>query len=364
MDKDKNLQEAFDILDENPYATYLSNSTLTNVDTWFDTGSYALNAIISGKLKEGGVPKGRVVILAGETGTGKTLLINKILGLAQRQGIHPVIFDSEFAVDSQSAINVGLDPEKTKYIPVDTIEGLRNTISKFLDKVIENGLQGKFIISIDSLGNLSSEKEQQDIQKDKAAADMGSRAKGIKSLLRTLTLKAGQAGVTVLISNHTYSDPVAMYPSIIKNQSGGSGPLYMASVIVQLAKKNEKADTDSVDEILPEAKNYSGATLRALTVKNRFVPPFLEASLYLNFLKGLDKYSGLFEMAVNHGILIQTGSTFTMPDGTKLGYRKNFVNENFYEEVIIPGLETILSEKYKYSNNQPIEKEIIDEEVE
>ena len=347
----KSLQDVFEVLDETPYSTFLSENTLSNVDTWYDTGSYALNAIISGKLKDGGVPKGRVIIFAGETGTGKTLLINKILGLAQKQGVHPVIFDSEFAVDAESAKAVGLDPTTTKYVPVDTVEGLRNNLSKFLDKVIESKMQGKFIISIDSLGNLSSEKEQQDMAKDKAAADMGSRAKGIKSLLRTLTLKAGQAGVTVLISNHTYSDPVALYPSLIKNQSGGSGPLYMASVIVQLAKKNEKSEDDK-DEILPEARNYSGATLRALTTKNRFVPPFLEASLYLNFLKGLDKYSGLFDMAVNHGIILQTGSTYTMPDGTKLGYKKNFINEKFYEEVILPGLEKILSEKYKYSQNQ------------
>jgi RecA/RadA recombinase len=347
----KSLQDVFEVLDETPYSTFLSDNTLSNVDTWYDTGSYALNAIISGKLKDGGVPKGRVIIFAGETGTGKTLLINKILGLAQKQGVHPVIFDSEFAVDAESARAVGLDPETTKYVPVDTVESLRNSISKFLDKVIENKMQGKFIISIDSLGNLSSEKEQQDIAKDKAAADMGSRAKGIKSLLRTLTLKAGQAGVTVLISNHTYADPVALYPSLIKNQSGGSGPLYMASVIVQLAKKNEKSEDDK-DEILPEARNYSGATLRALTTKNRFVPPFLETSLYLNFLNGLDKYSGLFDMAVNHGIILQTGSTYTMPDGTKLGYKKNFINDKFYEEVILPGLEKILLEKYKYSNSK------------
>jgi len=345
----KDVLDVLEVLDDSPYATFLSENTLSNVDTWYDTGSYALNAIVSGKLKDGGVPKGRVIIFAGETGTGKTLLINKILGLAQKQGIHPVIFDSEFAVDAESAKNVGLDPETTKYVPVDTVEGLRNSISKFLDKVIENKLQGKFIISIDSLGNLSSEKEQQDMLKDKTASDMGSRAKGIKSLLRTLTLKAGQAGTTVLISNHTYSDPVALYPSLIKSQSGGSGPLYMASVIIQLAKKNEKSENDD-DEILPEAKNYSGATLRALTVKNRFVPPFLEASLYLNFLKGLDKYSGLFEMAVNHGIIIQGGATYSLPDGTKLGYRKNFVNEKFYEETIIPKLEEILKDKYKYSH--------------
>jgi hypothetical protein len=122
----------------------------------------------------------------------------------------------------------------------------------------------------------------------------------------------------------------------------------MASVIVQLAKKNEKAETDE-EEILPEARNYAGATLRALTTKNRFLPPFLETSLYLNFLNGLDKYSGLFDMAVNHGIIIQTGSTYTMPDGKKLGYKKNFINKEFYETIIMPQLETVLKEKYKYS---------------
>lgn len=361
MENSKQLQNVFEAFEDSPYASFLSENTLSNVETWYDTGSYALNAIISGRLKDGGVPKGRVIIFAGETGTGKTLLINKILGIAQKQGVHPVIFDSEFAVDAESAKAVGLDPVTTKYVPVDTVEGLRNTVSKFLDKVIANKMQGKFIISIDSLGNLSSEKEQQDIIKDKFAADMGSRAKGIKSLLRTLTLKAGQAGVTVLISNHTYSDPVALYPSMIKNQSGGSGPLYMASVIVQLAKKNEKVEADD-QEILPEAKNYAGATLRALTTKNRFVPPFLETSLYLNFLNGLDKYSGLFDMAVNHGLIIQTGATYTKPDGTKLGYKKNFINEEFYEENIMPQLETILNEKYKYS--QPLIEDQVESKTE
>jgi hypothetical protein len=54
-------------------------------------------------------------------------------------------------------------------------------------------------------------------------------------------------------------------------------------------------------------------------------------------------------MAVNHSIILQTGSTYTMPDGKKLGYKKNFINKEFYEEVILPGLEQILAEKYKYS---------------
>lgn len=163
--------------DINPEAAFLSENTLSNVDTWYDTGCYALNAIISGKIRDGGIPKGRIVVFAGETQTGKTLLINKILGLAQKQGLYPVIFDSEMSVDAESGKNVGLDPEKTKYCPVYTVDECKNQISKFLDNVIERKAQGKFIISIDSLGNLAGSKEVADIEKDKSVADMGLRAK-------------------------------------------------------------------------------------------------------------------------------------------------------------------------------------------
>jgi hypothetical protein len=91
-------------------------------------------------------------------------------------------------------------------------------------------------------------------------------------------------------------------------------------------------------------------------VKNRFVPPFLECEAYLNFKKGLDKYSGLREMAVNHGVIEQTGSTFVLPSekegvpGKKLGYYKNWKNdEKLWEEHILPELEKKLKAQYSYS---------------
>jgi len=160
-----------------------------------------------------------------------------------------------------------------------------------------------------------------------------------------------------------------MYPTLVKKQSGGSGPIYMASLLVQLASRSEKQDDkNDNDKMLPEAKNYSGVTLRALTVKNRFVPPYLEAEMYLNFLTGLDKYGGILGMAVNHGVIIQTGSTYTLPDGTKLGYFSKFKDDtNFWDNKIIPQIEKIIKEKYKYGNsstNASIENddELSDEE--
>ena len=78
-----------------------------------------------------------------------------------------------------------------------------------------------FIISIESLGNLAADKEVADAEKGKFAADMGLRAKALKSMMRLLTYKAAKTGTTILFSNHTYDDPAALFPSLVKNQSGG-----------------------------------------------------------------------------------------------------------------------------------------------
>ena len=101
MDKDV-LSALNEIDDINPFATFLSDSTLSRVGGWVDTGSYVLNAIISGSI-HGGIPKGRVTMLAGESMTGKSLFVQKILAKAQQEGLIPVIFDTENAIDPEGA---------------------------------------------------------------------------------------------------------------------------------------------------------------------------------------------------------------------------------------------------------------------
>jgi RecA/RadA recombinase len=358
--KDLDASGVFESLDKlNPESTYLSENALSNVDTWYDTGCYALNAIISGSCRDGGVPKGRLIGFSGPSQSGKSYIINKILANAQKRGVYPVIFDTEFAIDDGCTTGVGLDPTRTKYVPVYTVEQCRNQVVSFLDSIVAKGMQGRFIISIDSLGNLASQKEVDDAAKDKSASDMGTRAKGMKSMMRILTYKAGISGTTILFSNHTYDDPAALHPTLVKQAAGGSGPQYMASILVQLANKKERQDEKNEgDEMLPESRNYSGSTLRFLTTKNRFIPPFLQAEIYLNFKTGLDKYSGITEMAVNHGVLTQTGATFQIgmdseckkwKTGDKIGYKKNWSKDlELWENFIIPELDKKLEIAYKY----------------
>lgn len=358
---------AFKTIDDlNPDATFLNESALSNISSFIDTGSMALNSIISGSLY-GGVPSGRVTGFSGPTSCGKTYIINRILANAQKAGRYVVIWDTENAVDNKGATNMGIDTSKVKYCPVETVEQCRNQISQFLDTVIEKQLKGQFIISIDSLGNLVSTKEMNDVAAGKDAADMGTRAKGLKSMLRVLTHKAAKADVPILFSNHIYENPAAMFPSLVKQQSGGSGPLYMSSVLVQMAVKNEKTSggssgsREAVEDTTPLSKDINGVTLRVLTTKNRVVPPFMETEMYLNFKTGLAKYSGLLDMAVGYGIVVQNGATFALADGTKLGYYKSWRQDEEVWNHILPQLEAKLQSELQYKKESITQEPILED---
>lgn len=352
-DFDKHTLDCLNAIDKvNPFATYLEDSTLSRVAGWIDTGSYVLNAIMSGSL-HGGIPKGRVTMLAGESMTGKSLFVQKILANAQKEGLIPVIFDTENAIDPEGATRLGLDISKVKYVPCVTIEQTRNALFKFLTSIKEKGLEGKFIVAIDSLGNLQSELEHSRMGKDSTSADMGSKARAMKSLMQTCTNLGAVTQTTILCTNHVYDDPAALFPTIEKHMPGGKSIVYLPSVTVQLARKPVKSDGGKTfdGETAVGQKNYAGIIIRALTRKNRFVKQYLEGEMFLSFESGLDRYYGLINLAVGVGALVQTGSTYQLPDGTKIGYYKSFRKDiDLWENTILPVVEERIKDEWSYSN--------------
>ena len=323
---------------------------MSNVTEWIDTGCMALNAIISGSLY-GGVPMGRITGFAGPQACGKTLMVNKIMANAQKKGMHVVYFDTENALDKNTAENLGCDSTKIKHCPIEIIEDCRNQMVKFLKTVVEKGLQGKVIIAIDSLGNLISTREAKIIDDGKDSADMGARAVSLKSMLRAITHAAAKANCPIIFTNHTYDNPGALYPTLVKSQSGGSGPLYMSSVLVQMATKQERVsrsdNKNATEDVTPLSKDVNGLTMRALTTKNRFIPPFLECEMYLNFRSGISKYSGLLEMAEGYGVIQKQGHRHAIGEEI-LGFYKDWKDNDDIWSKILPKLEDKLQTELKF----------------
>lgn len=384
MAKEKDIvDEIFASVDAlNEDASLLADATLSNVDEWIDTGCMALNAIISGSLFKG-IPRGRITGISGPSQSGKTLICKKIIACAQKMGYFAAVFDTEVAVDGVGAEHLGVDSKRVKHYPVETVEQCRNQIVRWLDNVIEYKKKNpnkpvKMIGIIDSLGNLASTKELEDAAKGKDAADMGLRAKALKSMLRCITYKAAKAGVPIVFTNHTYDNPAESTPQLVKIQSGGKGAIYLASILIQLDVKQEKNDevkekmkkmfakkngkdyvepdkddnAEPVNDTIAISHNINGVTLSALTVKNRFIPPFLKTSIYLNFKTGLDKYAGLLDMAQAFNIVVPSGPVWKWVDTDEsAGYRKDFEQDPEFWKKLLPKLETTLNRELTYNNS-------------
>ena len=84
--------------------------------------------------------------------------------------------------------------------------------------------------------------------------------------------------------------------------------------------------------------------------------------MYLSFDKGLNKYFGLLDLAVGLGAVIQTGSTYQLPDGKKLGYYSKWKDDQtLWDETIIPVVEDKIKSEWKYGSGS--EEEDIPDEV-
>jgi RecA/RadA recombinase len=168
------------------------------------TGSYSLNALLSGSIY-GGIPNNKVTALAGEPSTGKTFYTINICRQFLRDNPKGFIFyfESESAISKQMLEDRDVDVKRIAIVPVATIQEFRTQAIKILDKYTETKNESPMLFVLDSLGNLSTEKEINDMSEGKDTRDM-TRAQLIRGAFRVLTLKLGKAKVALIVTNHVY----------------------------------------------------------------------------------------------------------------------------------------------------------------
>jgi len=284
---------------------------------WVHTGNYGLNKIISGDFLRG-YPMGKTMVLAGESGSGKTYMACSIMKHAQAQGILPVILDSESAIDKGFLERAGVDPSEDKllYFGVSTVQQCQNLISKVLkglDSIPEEERQ-PILFVIDSLGMLLTEKEEKEFVAGVMKSDMGSKAKQLRLFFRMITNQIAKYDAGVIATNHTYKGS-DMFGNSITNISGGEGLIYAASIVLMIAKKELK---DS-----PMAPT-DGIYIKTKCLKTRFAQPFQKINMEVPYNGGLDPYSGLLEIFVQNGLIEQNKAWYTVPSTGQKFQKKAF----------------------------------------
>ena len=176
---------------------------------WVSTGNYALNYLISNDFNKG-VPLGKVTVLAGESGAGKSYICSgNLIKHAQEQGIFVVLVDSENALDEAWLKALGVDTNEDKLLKLNMamIDDVARTISEFMKeyKTMDEETRPKVLFVIDSLGMLLTPTDVNQFEAGEMKGDMGRKPKALTSLVRNCVNMFGSYNVGMVCTNHTYA---------------------------------------------------------------------------------------------------------------------------------------------------------------
>lgn len=296
-------------------AEILSESKTAIIKDYINTGSYILNACMTGSLFKG-VPTGRVLTLAGEPGAGKSFLAVSICREAQKKGYTPIYMDSEGAIDREFVERLGCDSSKFVIKQVTTISEVSTFMANLLQKVNEypEDKRPKLVFVLDSLGNLTSSKELTDTLEANAKRDM-TKQQEVKALFRTNATALAKAQAPMIVCSHIYKTMDLFSKNVV---SGGSGIQYNSSLTLMLstAKLDDK-ESDKIAEGKVGDFTKTGVIVTAKPEKSRFTIP-QKVKFQIPFFKAPNPYVGLEPYITweNSGIL--EGILLTKKDYDKL----------------------------------------------
>ena len=312
-----------------------------DITDYVDTGSYIVNALVSGSLF-GGLPSNKVTALAGESSTGKTFfalsVVRNFLDANPTGGV--IYFETESAISRDMIESRGIDSKRMIIMPVATIEEFRTQACRILDKYLKEPKDERvpMMFVLDSLGMLSTTKEMEDVANDKQVRDM-TKSQLIKGAFRVLTLKLGQAQVPMIVTNHTY-DVIGSYVPT-KEMGGGTGLKYAASTIIYLSKSKER---DSKKEVV-------GNIIKCEAKKSRLTIEGSKVATRLFFdERGLDKYYGLLELGIEYGVFGKNGNRVLIGESSVYPSAVLSDPEKYFTPEVMEQLEEAAKKEFSYGN--------------
>ena len=274
------------------------------------TGSLAVDAA----LGIGGLPKGRIIEIAGPEGAGKTMLTLHTVREAQKQGGTAAFIDAEHALNVQFAKRIGVDVENLIISQPDSGE----QALEIVDTLVRSGAFD--IIVVDSVAALVPQAE---LEGDMGDSHMGLHARLMSQALRKLTSSIARSHTCLIFINQLRMKIGVMFGSPETTTGGRALPFY-SSVRIDIRRiaRIKDGDTDI------------GNRTRVKIVKNKVAPPFREAEFDLIFHGdeiGISYEGDLIDIGVDKGLVDKSGAWFSY-SGERLGQgrdnAKTFLLEN------------------------------------
>ena len=343
-DKIKRLK---DKLKNSKGARILFGADINESEEYLTSPAYDLNRILSGSLYKSIVEKS-FFICVGPEKSFKSSFMAIQLGEAQKNGYTGVVIDAEGAWDRKFCERWGINFDELIKIHSMFVDDILVNLTEFI-----NWKEEKLAIVLDSVGALERKKIIKDGIKGAVKADQGQLQKEIKKMLKMMVQIIKYQDGLGFASAHYYGSP-----SVYGNTDeigGGKYLKYAGDYIVSLKKYNLYENPRG--ESLKDKGEIIGTNIKAATLKNRMYPEAQEATLEIDFFKGINKLAGLLDLSIELGLIEQSGAWYLIKEtDEKIQGYKNLEEWFKNDTKLIEKIEEKLSETGYSSINTNIKQ--------
>ena len=288
-----------------------------SIMTLGDTRPVATNLLSTGslmidKVLGGGIALGRATEIYGVESSGKSTLCLHIAAECQKNGGTVAYIDTENALDTKYAAQLGVDVQKLIFSQPDSAE----QALEIVDMLAQSGKVN--LIVLDSVAALAPQAE---LDGEMSDMTIGLVARLLSKSLRKITHTLNEKNCAVIFINQLrdkISTGFSMGPS--EGTPGGRALKFFASQRIELRKTTA----------IKEGADVVGTKVKIKVVKNKISPPMKTCEVPLIFGKGFSGGDEVLDLALEFGLCLQSGAFYTSYDGQRFQGKAKL--KAYYEE--------------------------------
>lgn len=179
-----------------------------------------------------GLPFGKLVMIAGDSDSGKTSAAIEAMKAAQKQDVGVIYVETEGKTTEADLKNWGVDSDNILLVQSSVAEEAFELLFAAWDKFVEAYPTSKLLVVFDSIGNVVS---QRDAEIDLMEQDSkpGGKGKVNRLAINKMISKRDQGNAAILIINYTYDN----IGSPGKTNAGGKAVNFFSSLTFQTSRK-------------------------------------------------------------------------------------------------------------------------------